>query len=389
MRKLLLAVLALATLALPGLGEEAISGDVDEAPAELGEVDLFSPEAYGEAIAPEPEPTEPPAAEKKRKGIPWYTSFNYPEDKIFFEDEIWSILTCSWGLEDFQAAGLMGSIYAESSFCPYNAQRHESVDDRGKYRYRAGDGVGFGLCQWTSSGRKAGLAALAERHGSDELVWDFDVQMEFLKGELDFEALRATKTLYDAAEWAVLRYERPNQKSAHSWPGTRYEYARRIYGDHAGREYDEPKLAFAVDFDGEASPEGFLLDADGEGAVLTVASNYYWRLSQRDSSLDGWLGVEAADFYHPEQTVECVCGYACEGEKPLTLTVLEPPLPGETLVTTLRFEAFRGDHEVIELPVSVTGPGEWLYGPWTDKADARLIRERMARVIERLKALKE
>ena len=311
-----------------------------------------------EAPTKEPEPTNTPkpTAEPEEKP-PWLTSKNYPKDKINFEKEIWSILTRKWGLSDFQAAGLMSSIQAESSFCPYNAQGMGGSDDRGAYLYDAQDAVGFGLCQWTSSGRKAALLGFARSRGSVDLVWDFDTQMAFMRQELDMKTLKATKTLYEAAEWIVMRYERPNQIYVNSWPGTRYEKGRRIFKNHTGKDYVEPDLAFSVKYGKNNALEAgtLALDPDAMGS-LTVESNYYWRLSLTDADeIDGapWLAVKCPSFYYPTLTQDCVCGYACDGEKALALSVAQPLEPGNTYRATLRFEIYRGAREVKTVSVVV------------------------------------
>ena len=306
---------------------------------------------------PTPEPTKTPAPTKTPEP-PWLTSRHYPKDKVNFENEIWDILTGKWGLKDFQAAGLMSSIQAESSFSPYNVQGMGGSDDRGAYLYDAGDRVGFGLCQWTSSGRKANLQGFAASRGSADLVWDFDTQMAFMRRELDMEVLRATKTLYEAAEWTVMRYERPNQRYANSWPGTRYEKGLAIYKKHTGRAYVEPALAFSVMYGkNDALETGTLaLDAEAMGS-LTVTSNYYWRLTQVDAGEADeapWLAVKGPSFYYPTLTEDCVCGYA--GEKALALSVARPLEPGKDYSATLRFEIYRGKREVRTVKITATGP---------------------------------
>jgi len=231
-------------------------------------------------------------------------------------------------------------------------------DDRGAYLYDAGDSVGFGLCQWTSSGRKANLQGFAASRGSADLVWDFDTQMAFMREELDMKVLRATKTLYEAAEWTVMRYERPNQRYANSWPGTRYEKGRAIYKRHTGKAYEEPALEFSVKYGkNDALAAGALaLDAEAMGS-LTVKSNYYWRLTLVDADeIDEapWLAVKGPPFYYPTVTEDCVCGYA--GEKALALSVARPLEPGKDYRATLRFEIYRGKHETRTVKITVTGP---------------------------------
>ena len=361
-RRLAALAMALALLfPMAGAGESAATA-VEENPEEMGEFALPSPEGDGAPpVAQTPAPTlPPPTAEPDRA---FHTSINYPESKVSFEDEIWGILTGRWGLSDFQAAGLMGSIRAESGFCPYNVERVEGVDDRGKYAFRTGDSVGFGLCQWTAPRRKARLRALAESRGDPALVWDFDVQMEFMRGELDLDALRGMESLYEACEWVTLWYERPSQAYANSWPGTRYRYALEIYAAHAGREYEEPPARFAVYNGGAAlhSSDTVWLAWDalpGErGGALTVRSSLYWRLEVADARPEGWLEPRCAGLYDPKDTVICRCGYACEGEKPVELAVLQAPPIGQTYSATLRFELFGRESRFAEVPVTLTNTG--------------------------------
>lgn len=368
-------LLALAPLPWGGLAEgeggegepEVVVEGAEDAPGEdEGEIlaDLEGVEEEPEAVMPtaEPEPTRKPGE------IPWLTSFNYPDGKTDFEDEIWSIMTRKWGLADFQAAGLMSSIQAESGFCPYNAQGIGGADDRGHYLFRTDDSVGFGLCQWTSSGRKSALRSLAASRGSEDLVWDFDTQMSFMGGEIDLKSLKTAETLYDVTEWAVLRYERPSLAIANSWPGTRYEKGKAIYQRHTGKPYDEPALHFAATVDGESAiSEAGVRWGGVRPPELTVRSNYYWRLEQIEPTVEGWLDLRCPSPYRPDELERCVCGYASDGHKPVTFAVLRWPDPGETYAATLRFEIFRGEHVFAEVPVAFTCPEvlrpcKWLPG---------------------------
>lgn len=345
--------------------------DVEASPEEAGEIDLLSPELYGEGDAPDwsgptptpelatPEPTPEPTPTPEPE-IPFYTSVNYPEDKVNFEDEIWAILTRGWGLEDYQAAGFMSSLYAESSFCPYNAQFHDGIDDRGKYRFDSGDAVGFGLCQWTSAGRKANLYSFAVSRGGEDLAWDFDVQMAFMKGEVDLSALRATATLYEAAEWTVLTFERPSQSYRNSWPGTRYEFGKDIYRRHTGKRYPEPPLSFSIVLGEDAASTDYFRIDPAAGDVLgtlVVKSNYYWRLTMDRETEKGWLRVQSGQLNSPERLADCACGYVREGEKTLVLSVAKAPPPGETWSATLRFDIYRRNHVEKSVPVTLSCTG--------------------------------
>ena len=351
MRRILLILTALAVLLTTCFAE----GVGELLPDELAEFELGDGE-------PEPETSPEPTAAQTPMPTLEPGSLNYPADKVNFEGEIWKILTRRWGLKDFQAAGLMSSLYAESCFCPYNAQSHEGVDDRGHYRFRTGDNVGFGLGQWTSSGRKLALKRYAEQCGDANLVWDFDVQMGYMKSEINLAALKGAETLYEATEWAVLRYERPNQAYENSWPGSRYRVALQIYRAHAGKAYDEPDLAFEVKTENGANAlDGFTLF--GEGG-LTVTSNYYWRLSYRPI----WLDVEAPDVYDPQAWEACACGYG--GATPLRLSTIVPPY---ARAHQLRFEIYRGQGVEVCSPFDYAGPDLFEYlaeqaRPWVGLA---------------------
>lgn len=315
---------------------EGLSQQVEEAPGELDEFEL---------LESEPAPQATPEAQADATPLPTLEpgSLNYPPEKVNFEGEIWTILTRRWGLADFQAAGLMSSLYMESSFCPYNAQSESGVDNRGHYTYRTGDGVGFGLGQWTSPGRKAALRRFAIDHGDANLVWDFDIQMAFMGGEIDLGGLKATQTLYEATEWAVMCYERPNQAYENSWPGSRYAIARQIYQAYARQSLQEPEANFEiVDANGEAISVEWTFNGEG---TLTVSSNYYWRLKA-----PAWLDVQTPQFYFPDEWEACACGYA--GETQLRLGLFALPLVREG---TLEFEVYAGSRFTRAVTVKYTG----------------------------------
>ena len=361
---------ALLMLAGPDAAQaEVVSGTVEDAPQALEGVDLMAPELHGdEQVAPlqTPKPdvtlTPEPETSPSTTPIPWYTSVHYPAEKVSFEDEIWAALTGRWGLAEEQAAGLMGNIRAECGFSPYKVEGRGDGrgDGRGVYALRTDDGVGFGLGQWTSEGRKSNLLDFALSRGGEALAWDLDTQLEFMALEMDLDALRRAESLYEATEWVTLWYERPNQRYANSWPGVRYEYARAIYEAHTGRPCAEPKLRFRVGFRGERLTNRAVLALKGGRAQthwqITVSSNYYWRLYIDEAQPEDWLTVRCPALYHPDRMEDCVCGYACDEDKPLTLSLARELESGDRCSAVLRFEIYLGEPVVGELPIIVTCP---------------------------------
>ncbi len=83
-----------------------------------------------------------------------------PEEKVW-----WALRDAGYSKE--AAAGAMGNIYAESGFDPAVIE--------------GGNGIGFGLCQW-SFGRRTQLESYAASKGVSPS--DLDTQIEFLIGEL-------------------------------------------------------------------------------------------------------------------------------------------------------------------------------------------------------------
>ena len=175
---------------------------------------------------------------------------------------IWDYLK-SRGLNDFGAAGLLGNIYAESGANPGNLQNtfneklHMSdeeytraVDD-GSYQNFVHDGAGYGLCQWTYSGRKAELLSHARSAGVS--IGDLDMQLDFLWGELCggycgvLDVLRCAASIREASDEVLFRFERPADQSE------RIQVMRTAYGQ---RFYDEFALSRIEGADNESAGGG-------------------------------------------------------------------------------------------------------------------------------------
>ncbi len=116
---------------------------------------------------------------------------------------IYKYLTGTMGLNKAAACGVMININAESGMSPINLQNtynsrfglsdsaYTKAVDRGKGSYRTSggrsqnfktDSGGYGLCQWTSSGRKSNLLKRALSQGKS--IGDINMQLGFLDTEL-------------------------------------------------------------------------------------------------------------------------------------------------------------------------------------------------------------
>lgn len=98
------------------------------------------------------------------------------------------------GLNDFAIFGILGNLKKESGLIANNLQdsyniklkmtdaTYTSKVDAGTYKNFASDGAGYGLCQWTSSDRKAGLLAYAQKCGVS--IANEEMQINYMIVEL-------------------------------------------------------------------------------------------------------------------------------------------------------------------------------------------------------------
>lgn len=145
--------------------------------------------------------------------------------------------------------GLMGNIQAESALRPDNLQdsyekklgysdaAYVQAVDSGAYDDSfCKDQAGFGLCQWTSSGRKANLLNFAHARGKS--IADMGMQLDFLMQELNgayksvLNGIKAAKTIREASDIVLTRFECPADQS---------ENAKRYRASLGEKLYDEYK----------------------------------------------------------------------------------------------------------------------------------------------------
>lgn len=133
------------------------------------------------------------------------------------------------GLSPAGACGLMGNLYAESGFKSNNLQNsyekkfnvtddgYTAAVDGGLYPGFATDKAGYGLAQWTSSGRKQALLTYAKQKGVS--IADFQMQLDFIMVELSgsyksvLAVLQTSKSVENSAEVVMKKYERPQDQS--------------------------------------------------------------------------------------------------------------------------------------------------------------------------------
>lgn len=147
----------------------------------------------------------------------------------------------------FGVAGLMGNLQAESGLNPKNVQNsaekrlglnddtYTVAVDSGAYLEFATDKVGYGLAQWTSSGRKQGLLDTCLKRS----VGDLDVQLEYLWKELQtsyksvLNVLKNAKSVKQASDCVLTKFERPKDQSD-AVKNKRAEYGIKFYQKYGG-----------------------------------------------------------------------------------------------------------------------------------------------------------
>ena len=161
------------------------------------------------------------------------------------------------GLTGAGAAGLMGNIYAESGMLPnrveilclkrlqengmkYTDESYTAAVDSGKISRASflnplpGKQYGYGLCLWTSPGRKAGLYDLVKKKGVS--ISDQNAQIEWLLQELQtsyngvLKTLTSTADVRTASDAVLTKFEMPADTGSEVRE-TRYKYSMKYYDE--------------------------------------------------------------------------------------------------------------------------------------------------------------
>lgn len=158
-------------------------------------------------------------------------------------EKIWNYFR-NKGYTKAATAGILGNLYAESGLSPNNVQNayentvgsdesYTSGVDYGVYKNFVGDSVGYGLAQWTSSGRKANLLNAAKDNKTS--IADIGNQLDYMHKEAGdyvpgFEKLISVDKA--ARRW-MTRFEMPRDQSKAA-QDARVEYALKYYNDFSG-----------------------------------------------------------------------------------------------------------------------------------------------------------
>lgn len=168
------------------------------------------------------------------------------------ERTIWNFLRCK-GLSPAGAAGLMGNLYAESGLNPQNLQNsyekrlgftdtaYTAAVDSGAYSNFVHDSAGYGLAQWTYWSRKESLLNFARKIGAS--IGSLEMQLDFMIRELKgyaavWEVLRMARTVREASDIVLTRYERPANMSS-SVKAKRASFGQAYFDAYANRSTEK------------------------------------------------------------------------------------------------------------------------------------------------------
>lgn len=142
------------------------------------------------------------------------------------EQKIYNFLR-SHGYSQTATAAIMGNLAAESGFQSnnlqnsyedkYNDKTYTDAVDKNLYDSFATDSYGYGLAQWTSSGRKKGLLDYARAKGKS--ISDLETQLEYLVNELSssysstHNYLKGNNSFEDMSNYFLKNFESPKDQS--------------------------------------------------------------------------------------------------------------------------------------------------------------------------------
>ena len=242
-----------------------------------------------------------------------------------------------FGLTPAGACGLMGNQYSESAgflanrlefLCvkrykekgkTYTDATYTQAVDNGKI-FRAeflspmGKRYGYGLAQWTTSKRKAGLYDRAKKQGVS--IADEDLQIEYVLWELKnrfpkvLQKLKTTKSVQEASDYVLQYYEQPN--GWQSMKKTRASYGQTYYKELAGKEKTVTNVVLAGHGSGTPSTKGMnayctARQAKGRGLVEVLREDLTDK--QRQQMHDLYKSILGRNIYSQSLRLYCYTKY--------------------------------------------------------------------------------
>lgn len=171
-----------------------------------------------------------------------------PTVKALDAKTIWDFYKAK-GLNDFGIAGLMGNLYCESGFNPYNLQQtyetklgmsdaeYTAAVDAGTYTSFVKDSAGYGLAQWTYWSLKQDMLDYHQKAGKS--IGDGETQMAFLAYQLEkdyssvWNTLKNATSVLEASNAVLTKFEKPAGYTTSSVQNTRAAAGQKYYDAYA------------------------------------------------------------------------------------------------------------------------------------------------------------
>lgn len=243
----------------------------------------------------------------------------------------------AYGLTPAGACGLMGNQYPESAgflanrlefLCvkrykekgkTYTDATYTQAVDSGKisraeFLSPMGKHYGYGLVQWTTSSRKAGLYDRAKKKGVS--IADEDLQIEYVLWELEhrfpkvLQKLKTTRSVQEASDYVLQYYEQPN--GWQSMKKTRASYGQTYYKELAGKEKKVTNVVLAGHGSGTPSTKGMnayctTRQAKGRGLVEVLREDLTDK--QRQQMHDLYKTILGRNIYSQSLRLYCYTKY--------------------------------------------------------------------------------
>lgn len=204
-----------------------------------------------------------------------------------------------------------GKIYTDISYT-------QAVDNgkisRAEFLSPMGKRYGYGLVQWTTSKRKAGLYDRAKKKGVS--IADEDLQIEYVLWELEhrfpkvLQKLKTTKSVQEASDYVLQYYEQPN--GWQSMKKTRASYGQTYYKELAGKEKTVTNVVLAGHGSGTPSTKGMnayctTRQAKGRGLVEVLREDLTDK--QRQQMHDLYKTILGRNIYSQSLRLYCYTKY--------------------------------------------------------------------------------